>query len=90
MLGVAGVRLLPPHHPRPNLRRITNPQLVPAFPHQTLKPLRAHRSLDPYQGSLRQAGVKPPRFSVFILQPTHLDLAGRAVQHRDFVVSHGS
>lgn len=73
MLSVSPIRLLPPYHQGPNLRRIPHPQGVPQLGQHPLEPLRVARGLDPDQRRLRQGAVKRPRFSVLMLQPAMLE-----------------
>jgi len=85
--GVAPVRLLFPHHARPNLARVADPEFMPEFGQQALEPLRMARRLYAHPRWLWQASVKRSGLSVFVLQPPLGQLPGGLVQHGDLLIA---
>src|SRR6266852_5400711 len=84
---VACIRLLFAHHRRPNLRRISDPQLVSQFSQHALEPARVSGGFEPHPHGRGQPRIERPRFATFVFQATLHQLARLRIQHGHLLVA---
>src|SRR6202795_3510266 len=88
MLGIATVGLLLPHHQPPNLRRISDPQLVPHLGQHLLEPLRVAHRFHPHAHRLSlECSIESQCFSLLVFQSTFPQFAGLGVDHGNLLVA---
>src|ERR1700676_1283275 len=88
VLGIATVGLLLPHHQPPNLRRISDPQLVPHLGQHLLEPLRVAYRFYPHSHRLSlECLIETPCFSLLVFQSTFPQFASLAVDQGDLLVA---
>src|SRR5579872_491770 len=88
MPRIPPVRFLSPHHQMPDLRRISNPQLLPQLRQHVLEPLRVAHGLHPHPHHLSlQPLIKLPRLSFLMLESPLPQLARLTIDHGDLLVA---
>lgn len=81
MRRITRVRLLLPHHRRPDQGRVSYPQFMPLLGEHSFKPLGVTRGFYPYSSATWKCGVKRLGLARLMLQSALDDLSRRGIQH---------